>query len=418
MKNILWITNNPFSYHNVLLGVSDKPKNSGSWLDAAFTGIASESDIRLHIVTISNVREILRGEYEGHKFYVLPGGDMGHYDVHSVSNIENWKRLEQEVNPDVVHVWGTESRFAYTAIRAFKKRKVAIYMQGVINTIVDYYYSGIPDEYRCSSIRDRVEKLLGQGEYKSFLEQKKLEADMIKMADAVIVENDWCEYQCKALNPQCKVFRNKLPIKEEFYSTAWDKDNFERHTIFTNSGGYPIKGHHILFKALSIVKQAYPDVKVYIPGRKLNMSPKGKGKLRQTSYEQYLNALIKEYGLEENIEYLGNLSSKDMATYIEKCNAYVMPSIVENHSSSLIEALVVGAPCISSFVGGVRSLVENEKNCLLYNSLDYQVLAGLIIKVFASEEYAQYLSSNTKTIRERKKESFAESIVSCYRQLF
>ena len=74
MKNILWITNNPFSYHNVLLGASEQPQNSGTWLDAAFKGITSHSDIKLHIVTASHVNDILRGEYEGHQFYVLPGG--------------------------------------------------------------------------------------------------------------------------------------------------------------------------------------------------------------------------------------------------------------------------------------------------------------------------------------------------------
>jgi glycosyltransferase involved in cell wall biosynthesis len=418
MKKILWITNCPFSYHHVLLGKKELPRSSGTWLDAAYLGIISQPDIQLHIVTVSNISEPLKGEYEGHVFYILPGGDMSNYNVDSKVNSELWGNLAQEVEPDIVHVWGTESRYSYLAMKILAKYKTVIYMQGVINSIYENYYSGVPKRFVCSSIRDKVERMLLRDEYTKFRKQRSLEYEMIRMADVVIVENDWCEYQCKSISPNTAIFRNKLPIKEEFYEASWNDRDFERHTIFTNSGGYPIKGHHILFKAVSIVKKEYPDVKVYIPGRKLSIAPRGKDWLRQTSFEQYLNYLIKEHNLQDNIHYVGNLSSKEMASYLGKCNAYVMPSIIENHSSSLIEALVVGTPCISSFVGGVRDLVENNRNCLLYNSLDYQVLAGLIIKMFSTDDCARHLSDNTKLIRERKNESFAESILSCYRQLF
>ena len=141
-----------------------------------------------------------------------------------------------------------------------------------------------------------------------------------------------------------------------------------------------------------------------------------RSKLKQTGYSKLIYNMIKEYGLEDNIEFLGDLSAKQMAENMEKSNVFVVPSALENHSSTLKEAMIVGTPCISSFVGGVPEYVKHGENGLLYRFEEYEMLAEYIIMIFENEELAKKLSKNgCETITSNhKSENIYDNIQSIY----
>ena len=145
----------------------------------------------------------------------------------------------------MVIFWGTESRFSYVAMKAMKGLPIAIYMQGVIQSIYEHYFEGIPQKYQNSTLRDVIDKLNRRSIYNTFHDQVPLEREMLCMANAVIVENDWCEDMCKSVNPKLNIFRNNLPIRHVYRSMEWSLGSIERYSIFTNAGGYPIEGHFI-----------------------------------------------------------------------------------------------------------------------------------------------------------------------------
>ena len=73
---------------------------------------------------------------------------------------------------------------------------------------------------------------------------------------------------------------------------------------------------------------------------------------------------------------------------------FVMPSIIENHSSSLREAMYLGVPCISSVVGSVPVYVWHGENALLYRYEEYEVLAAQMIEMFLNEDKALRIGLN------------------------
>lgn len=411
---ILWITNILFAHHKTMMGLDASQVTGGTWLNAAYEASLAEPSLELHIATIGDVPSTRSAKKLGNTFYILPGISSRDYDISSPANLEAWKNLIERVKPDAAIVWGTETRFAYVAMKALKDVPTAIYMQGVIGSICEHYYEGVPEKYKMRTLRDLIDKHNSKSQYNMFMSQRVLENEMFKMADAVIVENDWCEDMCRNINPALKVFRNMLPIREGFYAKKWDSAKIEKHSIFTNAGGYPIKGHHILFKALAIVKKRFPDFKCYIPGEKLSTFDSIK---RRTGYMMYLSKLIKDNGLQDNIVYTGRVSSEGMADLIARCNIYVMPSIVENHSSSLIEAMIVGAPSISSLVGGTASLIVHKENGILYNSLDAESLAGNIIRLFDDDELTESIAKNSLEIRLARKQDFGKEMNKVYSSL-
>ena len=409
----LWITNIPFEYHLNLLGINASLSTGGSWLYAAYDASKSHADIQLHIATVTNVKSCLSGERDGSCFYILPGRAQD-YDVSSSAHYQDWCSLRKVINPDVVIVWGTESRFAYVAMKAMKGIPMAIYMQGVISEIYKHYYEGMPSCYRYASFRDIFDAVNSKSTINTFKRQVELENEMLKMATGVIVENDWCEDVCKSANSELSVYRNLLPIRDEYRKREWHIESINRYTIFTNAGGYPIKGHHVLLKALSILKKQFPNFKCYIPGPTIDTF---KGVKRKNGYIKYLLDLIKKGNLEENVIYTGKLRVDEMVDYLCTCNVYVMPSVLENHSSSLIEAMYVGCPCVSSLVGGTASLIKHKENGLLYNSLDASSLAGSIVRIFTDDSLANSLSNNSLKIKNTRKGDFGRELIDIYKRV-
>lgn len=411
---ILWVTNMLFEHHRTMMGQDASQVTGGGWLNAAYTASVGVKNLQLHIVTVAKIAQRKIGERDGNVFYILPGGGSRNYDIDSVSNHKEWARLREEIQPDAVVVWGTETRHAYLAMKIMQGRPIALYMQGVMSSISGHFFEGLPHEYQCRTLRDYFNKFDKSSELCHYQRQAALEEEMFCMATAAIVENDWCEDMCRVVNPRIKVFRNKLPIRDIFYKGEWSSSKMLPHTIFTNAGGYPIKGHHILFNALAKVKQQYPDFKCYVPGPKLSVFD---GFKRMTGFSMYLNKVLNDNNLTENVVYTGPLTSEQMLEHLETCNVYAMPSVVENHSSSLIEAMIVGAPCVTSLVGGTASLVQCGVDALLYNSLDVDSLAGCIIRLFANPDLSSILGNNARKIRVSRSGSFGVEMLRIYSDL-
>lgn len=410
---VLWITNILFSHHREMMGLNDTIAG-GSWLYAAYEGSLNDSNIELHIITSADVDTVKKSCKDGNTFYILPGGGARFINVNSESNRQQIKALIDSIKPDIAVLWGTESHLAYLTVQALHGIPTAVYMQGVIRSIYDHYYDGMPPKYRNATIRDLIDSVNPHSTINEFKNQVGIERVILESAHAVIVENDWCEDICKSINPKLKVFRNKLPIRDVFFQSKWSLEKMEPYSIFTNAGGYPIKGHHILLKALSIVKKQYPNFKCYIPGERLSTFNSFK---RRSGYTKMLEDIINEGDLHNNIVYTGIISSEKMVEHLCKCNVYVMPSVMENHSSSLIEAMIVGAPCISSLVGGVADIAVHSENALIYNSTDAENLAGCIIRLFNNPEMAVKLGAAAELTKESRKQNFGEEMNHIYQQM-
>ena len=93
-----------------------------------------------------------------------------------------------------------------------------------------------------------------------------------------------------------------------------------------------------------------------------------------------------------------NASMKDCAAKIWKDpkRLDLVEYLIENHSSTLKEAMTVGVPCVASYVGGVPEYATSESNCLLYRFEDYEVMALQIMRLFESDDLCEKLSVNAR----------------------
>ncbi len=418
---ILWITNIPFGGLSDLAGLKGG-NTSGSWLNAALDAFIGDKAYQLIIATTGNTEQIKSQTEDNITYCLLPGGSVGQYDHTSSSNRQVWEEIKNTYKPDLIQVWGTEFTHGYLALQVMQDIPAVIYMQGVMSQIARYYLSGMSDQELRSSmtLRDIIKRDWIKQAQRNFYRRSLIEAEMIKKAGHVIVENEWCAAQCRAIAPGCVSFKSKLNIKDDFFKQKWDFGKIEPYTIMSNAAGYPIKGLHILLKALGLVVQKYPQAKLLVPGESSPFEKSAFGALMINGYTQFIKTLICSLGIKNNVHFLGRLTSDKMAQQMAKANLFIMPSSIENHSSTLIEAMIVGTPCIASYVGGVPEYVEHNKNGLLYRFEEYEILAGHILNLFDNpQQAAQIASAASSQMRQsRNAVNLKNELTAIYRQMF
>ena len=289
-----------------------------------------------------------------------------------------------KIKPDIVHIWGTEFTHTLSMVRAFARpERTVISIQGLVHKIGPVYDSGLPDRIisrhtfrdliRHDSIREQRDKFLRRGEY---------ETAALKEVCHVIGRTEWDRNAVLSANSALKYHHAGEILRESFYKAKkrWDPAAAEKHRIFITQCYYPIKGMHFVLNALSKVKRKYPDTVIAVSGK--NMFPGSvKELIKQDSYGKYICELIMENGLKNSIEFLGEQDEAGMVDQYLRCSAFLLPSVIENSSNSLGEAMMLGVPCIAGAVGGTPDMMRSDEGWL-YDHKNIDELSSLIIKVF------------------------------------
>lgn len=415
---ILWIVNtvlNDLSMH-----LFNKESN-GVWMDALLKDFQKKKEHELVIATVTKINKTVKLEKEGVTYYALPDTYPILYNENKPVCVQAWKELLEEEKPELIQVWGTEFTHGLCALRQAKGIPSVVYMQGFLGSIARYYLAGIEEKElkKCVTFRDFVKRDSILEQQKKYYRSAKKEAETLALSGRIISENEWCNAQVKAVCPSIKTYECPLSINEVFSSVEWDIQNIERHSITCTASGYTIKGLHMVLRAAALIKEEYPDLKIYVPGTPVVATNSLKGRLRKNGYTKYIEKLVKELGLEGQLIWLGNLPQEALAKVYQKTHVFAMSSSIENHSSSLKEGMMVGVPCISSAVGGVPEYVKQGENGYLYRFEEYEMLAKYIRDIFEDDALAVRLSKAAKAdMRKRHEgEDLYEKIVGIYQEI-
>ena len=300
----------------------------------------------------------------------------------------------KEIAPDVVHVCGTEYPYAQEAVNAAERvgilNRVLLVIQGLCSKISAHYCDGLsPRVVRGITLRDFLKR------DNVFLQKRKMavrgknELAAIKKASHISGRTEWDKASSYFINPCATYYHCNEFFREPFYEQQWDVKKCERHSIFISQYYYTVKGLHILLDAVRLLKSEFPDIKVYTTGRPI---PTKAFDIKESYYFRYLRKTIKKYGLQDKIISCGRLSGEEMCAQYLNANVFVSSSLIENSSNSIGEALLVGCPAISSFVGGANNFIDHGRNGLLYQFNAPYMLAHYIRKVFLDDDYAMSLS--------------------------
>ena len=109
------------------------------------------------------------------------------------------------------------------------------------------------------------------------------------------------------------------------------------------------KNHKLLIKAFKNIHNLFPEYKLYIFGE---------GALRKS-----LEKLVEKLDLEDAVLLPGNI--KDVHEKMSDAEIFVLSSNYEGLSNALLEAMMMGLPCISTDCSGSNEIIKHGENGLI-----------------------------------------------------
>ncbi|MBF0478618.1 MAG: glycosyltransferase family 4 protein [Candidatus Omnitrophica bacterium] len=131
-----------------------------------------------------------------------------------------------------------------------------------------------------------------------------------------------------------------------------------------------VKGQDILIEAMR---------EVVVPGPKVHLLIAGEGKM-----EPKLRAMVKQYQLDDHISFY-SVASRTL-DLLAALDILVVPSRMEGLGLSILEAQAAAVPVVASRVGGIVSLIEDQKTGFLAEPGNSRDLAKVLINVISRED--------------------------------
>jgi len=184
---------------------------------------------------------------------------------------------------------------------------------------------------------------------------------MLKKADSftqryIAVSNDAIKYTEKKFNlDPAKISKVHNGINARFIEDGikmQDSETLRRHLgfskdefIFLNVASiYPPKFQMPLIDAIAILREKYPHTKLLFVGEILDHK-----------YYRDLIGRARSLGISDCVTFAGYKTN--VFDYYRVANAYVLPSLVEGWSITLLEAIYFALPVIATAIGGARELI-------------------------------------------------------------
>jgi glycosyltransferase involved in cell wall biosynthesis len=134
-----------------------------------------------------------------------------------------------------------------------------------------------------------------------------------------------------------------------------------------------IKGHRFLIAAVAHLLEESPARRATLRVRLC-----GEGPARAA-----LEADIDRRGLRDIVELLGEHA--DVSAVMRSFNVFVLPSLAEGISNTILEAMASGLPVVATSVGGNPELVTDGRTGLLVSPANPAALAGALARYLDDE---------------------------------
>lgn len=132
------------------------------------------------------------------------------------------------------------------------------------------------------------------------------------------------------------------------------------------------------------LKQKYPEVRLCMVG------PDKDGSL------QVCKELAKQRGVQDRIRFAGILSKPEWIALSAHYDIFINTTHIDNTPVSVLEAMALGFPVVSTNVGGMPYLIHSEENGILVQQASAEEMIAAIDRLCNNDSLATLLSNNAR----------------------
>lgn len=209
---------------------------------------------------------------------------------------------------------------------------------------------------------------------------------ILRKADLVTVISNYLAQYVKSQNPKVPIVT--IPNGVDLNKFRPNDNHVYSKTIITSSRLVEKNGVGDLMEAMARVKNKIPEARLKIIGD---------GPLKEN-----LKLKTKKLNLENNIEFLGEISNDLLPEYLSGADIFVRPSLSEGLGTAFLEAMAVGLPIIGTLVGGIPDFLKDGETGLFCQMGNPSDIADKIIKLLEDVELRNKLTRNGRKLIEEK----------------
>lgn len=358
---VLWLSTHSGLYNNNTGG--NKAYNGGGWITSLQEILCEHDHIELAVAFVTN--ETLQKEKQGstiyYPIYEKKKGKIdkikSYYTLSVINDPElllpSVLKVIQDYQPDVIHMFGIENRFAH--ILGHTSVPIVVHIQGLLAPCDNAFWPAGINKSSFLWPPSLKEWIFRNGFI--FLKNKIharaiKEANLLKKVNHFMGRTAW-DYQVSRLfSPSSSYHVVDEVLRKPFYEHQGEWKRAEGKMIITSTVSETVyKGVDLIMKTAKLLKQT---TQIELEWRVVGVREDSR---MIRFFERQLDIDSRDY----NISYCGVKSASEIVKTILDSSIYVHPSYIDNSPNSICEAQLLGIPVIACSVGGVSTLLEDGK---------------------------------------------------------
>lgn len=402
---ILWFSPTPSLFTNKTWA-----HNGGGWISSLQKLLDSEGSNKLGIAFNCQDNELSQ-EIDGVKYYPV------HFDFSIKERLNKSKQLENlikkslkilnDFQPDIIHLFGSESW--YGKLVNYTKIPIVIHMQGSLPSYYNARYPpGISKWSKITSLETSLkQKIMTFREDSTFLKNSLQEEDILKENKYFMGRTHWDKAIINFYNPNAEYFLCEEVLRESFIKSKkkWKYKKREKIVLTSVISGPLYKGVDVILKTARMLRD--------------HSSIKFEWNICGVNSISFFESTYGIQAITVNVKICGTLTEAELQKKLIESTFFVHLSYIDNSPNSVCEAQILGLPVIATDVGGVSTLVNDNKTGFLVPANDPLMTAYLIEKHCNDEELLQKISSGCKDVASVRHDplKIKKNILSIYEQI-
>lgn len=318
------------------------------------------------------------------------------------------RRILDEVNPDIIHVFGTE--WPYGLVAELTEKPVVIHIMGALIPYMNAFY---PPGISSSDMKAVLPfwRVLGRLKimfaYRQNVKSKENERRIWKSVHYYMGRTKWDENLSRILSPSRTYFHVDEALRPEFFSEnqQWMCPESSHIRLVSTGCSTFWKGPDMLLKTAAILKEWGVDFEWIVAGKMDETLRKCVERKVGTSFSA------------NNVRLIGFTKPLELKKILIQSLMYVHTAYVENSPNSICEAQLLGVPVVSTYVGGIPTLLQN--NGVLVPANDPWQMACAIVDLSKDRNKMKSFSEGGRrlALSRHNPASIQKQLLTCYKDI-
>ena len=392
---VLWFPGNGAVYRN------DNGYNGGGWTGALAAEVQRRRpDIELGMVIPWNTE--MHDEKGGIVFYGLPPirRSIWSYSQKLSERQLLMRSVVEEFNPDIIHVFGSEHIGGM--VSAITSIPVVLHIQGILNFCKEAWlpYNMSWGKYISMHPKQWLRRM-------SLEKACKTELKIFNSCHHYMGRTEFDRRTLEILSPGSSYYYCSEVLRKNIYYSKYIWKHHERNhkKICSIISGAIYKGGDVILRTARLLKEVIGiDFEWQVCG------------VNNLSIWESLSGIKAQ---DVNVIPCGIIDENELIKYILDADVFVHPSYIENSPNTICEAQLLGIPVVACHVGGIGSLISNQKDGILVPANDISMMSSHIYQILTDVNLASAIGAagRSRALARHDPETIVNDVIRIYQEI-